>query len=106
MIRVYGSLRDAPGHIWVLKLDGKRRQLPRWRYDYYDIALPLDLEPGYGRRTSGDITVWFERMEQHAIDAARDRAKLWCSNCQWQVVASKPCGDEYLFRVRRKRNRF
>lgn len=74
----------------------------KFAYDYYDIELPTDLEP-HGIRTDRII-----RLSGHAIDQARDQARLHCIPCEWHSQIVK--GDietsfSVTFRVRRKRHK-
>ena len=63
------------------------------KYDYYEVEIP------------GDLADDMETLEQHAIDEAEQRTKLWCMPCEWSVKRiSGDVGDWSIrFQVRRKR---
>ena len=62
-------------------------------YDYYTVKVPGDLDDN------------LHDLADHAIQIARDRAKLYCTPCNWTAwLVSGGIGDfEVTFRVRRTR---
>ena len=75
--------------------------MSRCVYDYYVIELPGDMYDDLPKDE------WLERMEDHAIDEARDRALLYCIPAEWRVELLEGEQGDFLvmFKVRRKRNR-
>ncbi len=63
--------------------------------NYYRVAVPGDLDDN------------IESLGQHAIDEARERARLHCMPCNWRATRIKGnVGDfEVIFRVCRTRRR-
>jgi hypothetical protein len=61
--------------------------------DYYLVQLP------------GDCADSLDIAAQLAIVEARERARLYCLPCEWQVthLSGEPGDSEVVFRVRRKR---
>jgi len=68
--------------------------MKKYRYDYYTVKLP------------GDMEETMERLGQLAIGEAEDRARVYALPCEWTAkhVAGKIGDYEITFRVRRKRN--
>lgn len=73
--------------------------MSRFVYDYYTIELPGDM--------FGDLpkTEWLDRMANHAIDEARERATLYVIPAEWKVdLVEGEQGDfNIVMKVRRKR---
>jgi hypothetical protein len=70
------------------------KSLKRFRYDYYEIAIP------------GDCADTIEALANIAIDEARERTRLYCIPALWvSRWISGEIGDWIVrFRVIRKRN--
>ena len=63
--------------------------------DYYTISLPTDLE--------NENDQWEERMCEHAIDEAREQARLYVIPCTWSAKLLHKGDWESKFRVKRER---
>jgi hypothetical protein len=70
-----------------------KKKPSRCCYDYYTIAIPTD---AFATK---------EEAGSHAIDEARERARLYCMPADWRAVLLSEGGLDFVFRVSRKRNR-
>ena len=70
----------------------KRRQR-KYVYDYYTITLP------------GDMFTDLKDFGDQAIDEARERAKLFCMQCDWVAshISGEPGDMEIAYKVTRRR---
>lgn len=66
----------------------------KYQYDYYQIVLPSDLADS------------IHDLSNHAINEARENARLYCVPCEWEskLIRGNLDSFEVTFQVRRKRN--
>lgn len=66
-----------------------------YAYDYYRISIP------------GDLADSLTELAEHAINEARERARLYCIPCDWEArrVSGEVGDHEVRFVVRRRRRR-
>ena len=65
----------------------------RFTYDVYFVDVPKD------------VTESLEEAKQIAVNEAQDRARLWCSPCEWYASLLGHGFGLWSFRVTRKRMR-
>ena len=75
--------------------------MSRFAYDYYLIDLPGDM---YDDMPTDE---WLDKMGDHAIDEARERATLYCMPAEWRttLVEGEQGDFSVVVKVCRKRAR-